>query len=135
MLNNLKPQAQDKILALMGQFRADPRDTKIDLGVGVYKDADGKTPIMHAVKAAGKLLSETEVTKTYAGLAGEPDYHAAMAEMVLGAGYPADRLSALSTVGGTGACRQAFELAAMANPKRLVVLCTLLAGERSVGER
>ncbi len=116
MLNNLKPQAQDKILALMGQFRADPRDTKIDLGVGVYKDADGKTPIMHAVKAAGKLLSETEVTKTYAGLAGEPDYHAAMAEMVLGAGYPADRLSALSTVGGTGACRQAFELAAMANP-------------------
>ena len=99
-----------------GTTRADPRDTKIDLGVGVYKDADGKTPIMHAVKAAGKLLSETEVTKTYAGLAGEPDYHAAMAEMVLGAGYPADRLSALSTVGGTGACRQAFELAAMANP-------------------
>lgn len=116
MLNNLKPQAPDKILALMGQFRADPRDNKIDLGVGVYKDADGKTPIMRAVKAAGKLLVETEVTKTYSGLAGEPDFHAAMAEMVFGAGYPADRLSALSTVGGTGACRQGFELSKMANP-------------------
>ena len=116
MLNNLKPQAEDKILALMGKFRADPRDNKIDLGVGVYKDAEGKTPIMRAVKSAGKLLWDTEVTKTYSGLAGEPDFHAAMAEMVLGAGYPADRLSALSTVGGTGACRQGFELARMANP-------------------
>ncbi len=116
MFNSLKAQAPDKILALMGQFRADPRADKIDLGVGVYKDAEGRTPVMRAIKAAEKQLWESETTKTYTALAGEPAFHAAMAEMVLGAGYPADRLSCLATVGGTGACRQAFELARMANP-------------------
>lgn len=116
MFNTLKPQAPDKILALMGQFKADSRADKIDLGVGVYKDANGHTPVMRAIKAAEKKLWETETTKTYTALAGEADYHAAMAEMVLGAGYPKDRLSALATVGGTGACRQGFELARMASP-------------------
>lgn len=116
MLSNLKPQAPDKILALMGQFKADPRANKIDLGVGVYKDAQGHTPVMRAIKSAERQLWDTETTKTYTALAGEPAFHAAMAEMVLGAGYPADRLSALATVGGTGACRQGFELARMANP-------------------
>ncbi|WP_415184263.1 aromatic amino acid transaminase [Phaeovulum sp.] len=116
MLSNLKPQAEDKILALMGQFRADPRQNKIDLGVGVYKDATGLTPVMRAVKAAEKQLWEAETSKSYTALAGEPAFHAAMAEMVFGANYPKDRLSALATVGGTGACRQAFELARIANP-------------------
>lgn len=116
MFNSLKAQAPDKILALMGQFRADPRTDKIDLGVGVYKDAEGRTPVMRAIKSAEKQLWETETTKTYTALAGEPAFHAAMAEMVLGAGYPAERLSCLATVGGTGACRQAFELARLANP-------------------
>ncbi|MCL7466484.1 amino acid aminotransferase [Phaeovulum sp. NW3] len=116
MFNTLKPQAPDKILALMGQFKADSRADKIDLGVGVYKDANGHTPVMRAIKTAEKKLWETETTKTYTALAGEADYHAAMAEMVLGAGYPKDRLSALATVGGTGACRQGFELARMASP-------------------
>lgn len=116
MFNSLKAQAPDKILALMGQFRADPRADKIDLGVGVYKDAEGRTPVMRAIKAAEKQLWETETTKTYTALAGEAAFHAAMAEMVLGADYPADRLSCLATVGGTGACRQAFELARLANP-------------------
>ncbi|WP_031328132.1 amino acid aminotransferase [Rhodobacter capsulatus] len=116
MFNSLKAQAPDKILALMGQFRADPRTDKIDLGVGVYKDAEGRTPVMRAIKSAEKQLWETETSKTYTALAGEPAFHAAMAEMVLGAGYPAERLSCLATVGGTGACRQAFELARLANP-------------------
>jgi aromatic-amino-acid transaminase len=115
MLNNLKPQAPDKILALMGEFRADERANKVDLGVGVYKDAEGRTPIMRAIHDAEKQMWDQETTKTYAGLAGQPEFHAAMAEMVLGAGYPADRLSCLSTVGGTGACRMGFELARMAN--------------------
>ena len=56
MFNTLKPQAPDKILALMGQFKADPRPGKIDLGVGVYKDADGHTPVMRAIKAAEQQL-------------------------------------------------------------------------------
>ncbi len=116
MFNSLKPQPADKILALMGQFRADPRPEKVDLGVGVYKDAEGRTPVMRAIKAAEKQLWERETTKTYTALAGEAEFHAAMAAMVLGPDYPKARLSALQTVGGTGACRMAFELARMANP-------------------
>ncbi len=56
MLGNLKPQAEDKILKLMAELRADPREGKIDLGVGVYKDATGLTPVMRAVKAAEKTV-------------------------------------------------------------------------------
>ena len=50
MLQNLKAQPADKILTLMAAYREDPRDTKVDLGVGVYKDASGNTPVMRAVK-------------------------------------------------------------------------------------
>lgn len=120
MLTNLKPQAADKIIALMGLLKADPRSGKIDLGVGVYKDATGLTPVMRAVKAAEKQLWESETTKTYTALAGEPAYHAAMAEMILGADYPTARTAALATVGGTGAIRQALELVRMASPEATV---------------
>ncbi|RCW79465.1 aromatic amino acid transaminase [Paracoccus lutimaris] len=116
MLGNLKPQAPDKILALMGEFKADPRQGKIDLGVGVYKDADGHTPIMRAVKKAEQRMLETETTKTYSALAGEPDFQKAMGELILGAGYNPALTAALATVGGTGAIRQALELARMASP-------------------
>ena len=120
MLTALKPQPADAILKLMGMFKADPRADKIDLGVGVYKDAGGLTPVMRAVKAAEKALWETEVTKTYTGLAGEPDFHAAMAGMILGDAVPRDRVSAAATPGGTGALRQAFDLVRIAAPGRAV---------------
>ena len=116
MFSALKPQPADKILALMGQFKADPRARKIDLGVGVYKDATGHTPIMRAVKTAEKQLWEAETTKTYTGLAGDPGFNAAMADLVLGATVDAGRISSVATPGGTGAVRQAFELARMAAP-------------------
>ena len=117
MFSALKPQPADKILALMGQFKADPREGKIDLGVGVYKDATGHTPIMRAVKTAEKQLWEAETTKTYTGLAGDPGFNAAMADLVLGATVDAGRISSVATPGGTGAVRQAFELARMAAPQ------------------
>lgn len=116
MLGNLKPQAPDKILALMGEYRADTRQGKIDLGVGVYKDAAGLTPIMRAVKEAERRLLESETTKTYTALAGEPAFREAMAGMILGDAVPADRAATLATVGGTGAIRQGLELARMASP-------------------
>ncbi|MBU3032284.1 aromatic amino acid transaminase [Paracoccus marinaquae] len=115
MLSNLKPQAADKILMLIEEFKADTRQGKIDLGVGVYKDPQGVTPVMRAVKAAEQRIWESQTSKAYTGLAGEPEYRSAMAEMVLG-DVPADRLASVATVGGTGAIRQALELARMANP-------------------
>lgn len=121
MLETLTPIAQDKILQLIALYRDDPRTGKIDLGVGVYKDASGLTPVMRAVKAAEKQLWETETTKTYTTLAGDPAYGAAMLELILGAGYES-RAAAIATPGGTGAIRQALELIRMANPAAKVWL-------------
>lgn len=116
MLGSLKPQQPDKILALMGEFQADTRQGKIDLGVGVYRDASGRTPIMRAVKEAERRLVETETTKTYTALPGEPAFRAAMAGMILGDAVPVGRAASLATVGGTGAIRQGLELARLASP-------------------
>jgi len=116
MLGSLKPQQPDKILALMGEFQADTRQGKIDLGVGVYRDASGQTPIMRAVKEAERRLVETETTKTYTALPGEPAFRAAMAGMILGDAVPVGRAASLATVGGTGAIRQGLELARLASP-------------------
>jgi len=121
MLETLNPQPQDKILQLMAMFREDPRTDKIDLGVGVYKDPTGLTPVMRAVKAAEKKIWETQDTKAYTGLAGDPAYNTALVEMILGAGY-ADRAASIATPGGTGAIRQALELVRMASPGATVWL-------------
>ena len=122
MLNALKPQPADKILQLIQMFRDDPRPAKIDLGVGVYKDATGLTPVMHAVKAAEKQLWEVETTKAYTGLAGDPAFASALAAMILADAVPADRIAAVATPGGTGAIRQALELIRMASPGATVWL-------------
>lgn len=121
MLETLSPVTQDQILALMALYRDDTRTDKIDLGVGVYKDASGLTPVMRAVKAAEKQLWETETTKTYTALAGDAGFNAAMIDLILGAGF-ADRTAAVATPGGTGAIRQALELIRMANPAAKVWL-------------
>ncbi len=116
MFEVLTPQPQDKILALIAMYRDDPRADKIDLGVGVYKDATGLTPVMRAVKTAERQLWEAEQTKTYTGLAGEPAFHAALSGLILGDTIAPDRIAAVATPGGTGAIRQAFELVRMASP-------------------
>ncbi|KAA0912684.1 aspartate/tyrosine/aromatic aminotransferase [Aquicoccus porphyridii] len=116
MFNALSQQPVDKIMQLMHMFREDPREDKIDLGVGVYKNAEGVTPVMRAVKAAEKTLWQEQDTKAYVGLAGDPAFADAMASLVLGDAVPRDRVAAVATPGGTGAVRQAFELMLMANP-------------------
>ncbi len=116
MLEHLKDQPADKILSLMAAFRADPRSDKVDLGVGVYKDPTGQTPVMRAVKAAERRIWEEQGTKTYTGLAGDPAFAEAMIELVLGAGFARERVAAVATPGGTGAIRQALELIRMAAP-------------------
>jgi aromatic-amino-acid transaminase len=116
MFEHLNAQAQDKIMALMVEYREDPRDTKVDLGVGVYKDPTGNTPVMRAVKAAEQRLIETETTKSYTALAGDPAFVNALSGLVLGDAVEADRLAGAAQPGGTGAIHQALELAKMANP-------------------
>lgn len=122
MFEALTAQPADKILSLMAAYRDDPRDDKIDLGVGVYKNALGETPVMRAVKAAEQMLWETETTKSYTGLAGDVGYHNAMRELVLGTAAAPDQVAAAATPGGTGAIRQALELIKMASPSATVWL-------------
>jgi aromatic-amino-acid transaminase len=120
MLGNLTPQAPDKIIELMAMFRADPRPGKLDLGVGVYKDAAGKTPVMRAVKAAEKRLLETQETKTYLALLGDLGFIDAMRELVLGPAIAAGRVAGAQTPGGTGAVHLLLELVRMADPHATV---------------
>lgn len=116
MFENLSAQPADKILALMQMYRDDPRETKVDLGVGVYKDATGLTPVMRAVKTAEQQIWQAQDTKVYTGLVGDPAFSDAMIDLVLGGAVPRDTVAAAATPGGTGAVRQAFELIKMAKP-------------------
>ena len=120
MFENLKAQPADKILALMQAFREDPRDDKIDLGVGVYKTALGVTPVMRAIKTAEHQLWEQQTTKAYVGLVGDPAFSDAMINLILSDAVPRETVGAAATPGGTGAVRQAFELIRMANPSARV---------------
>jgi aromatic-amino-acid transaminase len=116
MFQSLKEQPADKILALMQKYKEDPRESKIDLGVGVYKNAEGLTPVMRAVKTAEQQLWERETTKSYVGLVGDPHFSDVMIDLVLSDSVARGNVAAAATPGGTGAVRQAFELLKMANP-------------------
>ncbi|KPQ07318.1 MAG: aromatic-amino-acid transaminase TyrB [Rhodobacteraceae bacterium HLUCCA12] len=116
MFHKLTPPPPDAILHVMQMFRDDPRSDKIDLGVGVYRDATGLTPVMRAVKAAEAHLVATQDSKGYVAMAGDTAYHAAMADLVLGGVVDTDRIAAAATTGGTGAVRQAMELIHTADP-------------------
>ena len=122
MLETLTSLPADKILALMAQFKEDPRTDKVDLGVGVYKDASGNTPVMRAVKEAERRILAEQTSKSYTGLAGDPAFGAAMRELVLADSVSAARVAAVATPGGTGAIRQALELIKMAAPNATVWL-------------
>ena len=122
MLQNLHAQPADKILALMAAYREDPRETKVDLGVGVYKDASGNTPVMRAVKEAEKRLQAQQTSKAYVNMAGDPAFADAMINLVLDDTIARDRIAAVATPGGTGAIRQGFELIKMAAPEATVWL-------------
>ena len=116
MLENLTQQPPDKIIMLSAMFREDKRDTKIDLGVGVYKDVNGNTPIMRAVKKAEQLLWNQETTKSYTALVGDGAFHKVIADLVLGDSVSYDRLAFAHAPGGTGAIRQILELIKVASP-------------------
>lgn len=111
LFDRLEAQPSDSLLAIIGMVKADPRTDKIDLGVGVYKDAAGTTPILRAVKAAERILIETQETKSYLGSQGDVRFVELMKEMVFGSDGPQDeRIVGLQTPGGCGAIRLGAEL-------------------------
>lgn len=115
----------DPILGLMESYAKDTNPQKFDLGVGVYKDAQGLTPILQAVKRAEQRLVDQQTTKTYIGGHGDPAFGRLISELVLGAGsalLKAQRAGATQTPGGTGALRLSADFIAHSLPGRGVWL-------------
>ncbi|MEZ5654626.1 MAG: amino acid aminotransferase [Sphingobium sp.] len=113
--SRLDEQPADGLLKLIGMFAADPRDDKIDLGVGVYKDEGGATPVFESVKSAERQLVESQPTKSYVGPEGDIGFFRGLLPIIFGADAPTQRIVGLQTPGGTGALRLGFELLARAN--------------------
>lgn len=125
LFTTLAPSPPDALLALIGAYRADPRPDKIDVGVGVYRTADGQTPVFFAVKAAEHRLAASQETKAYLGAEGDAIFTELLAPIVLGADHAnSDRLTGVQTPGGSGALRLGAELIARASPDARVWMGT-----------
>jgi len=114
MFETLKTLPPDSLLALIKAYQGDRRAGRLDLGVGVYRDEAGSTPIMQAVKSAERILMETQDTKAYLGPEGDMRFVAALQPFVFGAN--ASGVTGLQTPGGSGALRLGAELLAAARP-------------------
>jgi aromatic-amino-acid transaminase len=116
MFEELEPRAADPLLDTIRQFRADPRPHKLDLGVGVFQDENGRTPVLNSVKKAEQRLVETQDTKTYLGAEGDVEYARLLGGIALGPLASDARIVGLQAPGGTGALRLGGELIKVANP-------------------
>jgi aromatic-amino-acid transaminase len=123
-LAELPPVVNDSLLALIALCDADPRPEKIDVGVGVFRDAVGNTPILKVMKEAEQRLLDTQLTKAYLGSAGDKRFAELLRPILLGQHARDDRILGLQTPGGCGALRLGFELLAKANPDARVLVGT-----------
>jgi len=121
MLTNLQQQPADALLALIKLHNADPRQGKIDLGVGVYRTDAGATPVFACIKAAEQKLLETQDSKAYLGPEGDMGFVHALMPYVFGEGDPTKggRIDGMQTPGGTGAVRLALALAKRAGVEKI----------------
>jgi len=123
MFETLEVLSPDPILGLMAAFREDPRTRKIDLGVGVYRDERGDTPVLAAVREAQQRNVDRETTKTYIGPPGTPEFNVAARALMLGGDHAVikdGRVAGVQTPGGCGALRVAAELVKRARPDTTV---------------
>ena len=123
-LADLPPLVSDSLLALIAMVNSDPRSDKIDVGVGVYRDGEGRTPIMRAVKEAERRLAQAQHSKSYLGGAGDKRFAELLRPIVLGAHAGDGRIVGLQTPGGCGALFLALKLIAAFNPQARVFMGT-----------
>src|SRR6476661_1251282 len=123
-LADLEPVSEDSLIGLIALVNADPRPGKIDVGVGVFRDGVGNTPILKVMKEAEQRLLDTQVTKAYLGSAGDKRFAELLRPILLGHHAGDDRIAGLQTPGGCGALRLGFELIATANPGARVLVGT-----------
>lgn len=113
LFDTLEPTPQDPILSLMEQFQADPHPDKLDLGIGVYTDESGHTPIMPSVLEGERRVLAAQTTKKYVGITGDPSFCELHQQLTFGADHPArvaGRIRTIQTPGGSGGLRVAAEL-------------------------
>ena len=123
LFERLEDQPSDSLLALIALAEADDRPGKIDVGVGVYRDAAGNTPILKAVKAAEHRLLESQQTKTYLGSQGDVRFVDLVKAVVFGESAAAEeRIVGVQTPGGCGALRLGAELIAKANRRARILV-------------
>ncbi|MEM8815111.1 MAG: amino acid aminotransferase [Pseudomonadota bacterium] len=120
MFESLETLPADAILGLIAEHRDDPRENKIDLGVGVYRTPAGETPVLDVVKLAEQRLLDQQTSKAYIGTAGDPAFNAAMQRMTFANPSLDERLTTLQAPGGSGSLRVAAGLLLRANPKATV---------------
>ncbi len=127
LFGRLERLPDDPILGVMAAFRADRDPHKVDLGVGVYRDARGDTPVLDCVRRAERSVLERQASKTYVAPAGNASFNSAMERLVFGPEHPAlkaDRVRTIQGTGGCGALRLGAELIRVAAPKSQVHLST-----------
>ena len=125
MFETIVAAPPDPILGLTEAFKKDKNAKKVNLGVGVYKDASGQTPILPSVKHAEERLLKSENTKNYLPIDGQPEFDRATVELLFGAGHPvlaAQRTVTAQAPGGTGALRVAADFVFSTLGKRTVWL-------------
>ena len=123
LFDRLERQPADVLLSLIGMAARDDRPGKMDLGVGVYRDAAGHTPIMRAVAAAEEILLRTRTTKAYLGPEGDMTYVELIKPLLFGEVIARDpRIVGVQTVGGCGALRLGAELIKAADPDTRILV-------------
>ena len=120
LFQSLQTLPPDAILGLIAEYRNDKRADKVDLGVGVYRTADGRTPVLNVVKIAEQRLVDGQDSKAYIGTAGDPSFNAAMQAMTFDDAASADRLTTLQAPGGSGSLRVAAGLLLRARERAAV---------------
>ena len=105
MFSHLPKPTLDPILSLSVAYRGDERPNKVDLGIGVYRNNQGETPIMKAVSMAQDIVVENQKTKAYVGLAGCEEFNQSMIDLLLKGTSAMDRVAAIQTPGASGALR------------------------------
>ena len=123
MFNRLSMPPADALHGVMAKYAAEPRKDKIDLGVGVYRDGTGASPIMQAVREAESAHISEQETKSYMSLRGDMVFLSAMQSLAFSDNH-SDRIASIQTVGGTGGIRLALTLAQQANPDNCIYIGT-----------
>ncbi|MDE1340394.1 amino acid aminotransferase [Vibrio aestuarianus] len=120
MFSHLPTPTLDPILSLSVAYRNDPRAEKVDLGIGVYRNSQGETPIMRSIAKAQDIVVATQTTKAYVGLAGCEEFNQSMVNLLLSGTSAMDRVAAIQTPGASGALRMLGDLMRIAQPETTI---------------